>query len=99
MTSSIIDMTVIGGGPVGLFAAGAAGELGAVCQLIESRFDLGGMMLAIYPDKDVYNFPGVQVIKGRDLVSDLIHKATTLGMATRLGGYVEPTLRRAAKIR
>ena len=88
MTSSIIDMTIIGGGPVGLFAAGAAGELGAVCQLIESRFDLGGMMLAIYPDKDVYNFPGVQVIKGRDLVSDLIHKATTLGMATRLGEYV-----------
>jgi len=81
-------MTIIGGGPVGLFAAGAAGELGAVCQVIESRFDLGGMMLAIYPDKDVYNFPGVQVIKGRDLVSDLIHKATTLGMATRLGEYV-----------
>jgi ferredoxin/flavodoxin---NADP+ reductase len=86
--SDIIKMTIIGGGPIGLFAAGAAGELGAVSQIIESRLHLGGIMIATYPEKDVYNFPGVPVIKGRDLISDLIHKATTLGMIARLGEFV-----------
>lgn len=88
MASRIYDISIIGGGPVGLFAAGAAGEMGAVCNIIESRLHLGGIMLSAYPDKDVYNFPGVQVIKGRDLVSDLIQKAKNFGMIVRLGEYV-----------
>ncbi len=88
MNSDIFDITIIGGGPVGLYAAGAASELGAMCYLIESRLHLGGIMQAVYPDKDVYNFPGIQIIKGRDLVTDLAQKAKTYGMKARLGEYV-----------
>ncbi len=88
MASRIFDISIIGGGPIGLFAAGAAGEMGAFCNIIESRLHLGGIMLSAYPDKDVYNFPGVQVIKGRDLISDLIQKAKNFGMIARLGEYV-----------
>ncbi len=88
MASRIFDISIIGGGPIGLFAAGAAGEMGAVCNIIESRLHLGGIMMSAYPDKDVYNFPGIQVIKGRDLIGDLIQKAKSFGMFARLGEYV-----------
>ncbi len=88
MTSKIYDITIIGGGPIGLYAACLAGEMGATCSLIESRFHLGGIMMAAYPDKDVYNFPGIQAIKGRDLIADLREKAMSYGMVAHLGEYV-----------
>jgi thioredoxin reductase (NADPH) len=88
MTSTVFDITIIGGGPVGLFTAAIAGEMGAACNIIESRFHLGGIMMAAYPDKDVYNFPGITSIKGRDLINDLISKAQSDGLVAHLGEYV-----------
>ena len=88
MASEIYDITIIGAGPIGLYAAATAGEMGAACNIIESRLHLGGIMMAAYPDKDVYNFPGIATIKGRDLINDLIHKAMSYGLSVRLGEYV-----------
>jgi thioredoxin reductase (NADPH) len=45
-------------------------------------------MMSVYPDKDVYNFPGIPLIRGRDLINDLVYKAIKHGAATRLGEYV-----------
>jgi thioredoxin reductase (NADPH) len=85
---TVYDITIIGGGPIGLFAAAYAGELGALCNLIESRFHLGGVIMAAYPGKDVYNFPGIANIKGRDLINSLITKSISNGMLSRLGELV-----------
>jgi thioredoxin reductase len=88
LVSKIYDISIIGGGPIGLFAAGIAGEQGALCNIIESRLHLGGIMMAAYPEKDVYNFPGFQVIKGRDLINELASKAKSFGAVTKFGEYV-----------
>lgn len=88
MTSTIYDIIIIGGGPIGLFTAVTAGEMGAACLIIESRLHLGGVMMAAYPDKEVYNFPGIAQIKGRDLIADLTDKAMSFGLVTSLGEYV-----------
>ncbi len=88
MVSKIRDISIIGGGPIGLFAAGIAGEQGALCNIIESRLHLGGIMMAAYPEKDVYNFPGFQVIKGRDLINELAAKARSFGVVAKFGEYV-----------
>jgi thioredoxin reductase (NADPH) len=88
MATTIYDIAVIGGGPIGLFSAATAGELGALCLLLESRLHLGGLMMAAYPRKDVYNFPGIVSIRGSDLVDNLITKAVSNGMISRLGEYV-----------
>jgi ferredoxin/flavodoxin---NADP+ reductase len=88
MALKVFDIMIIGGGPIGLYAAAAVGETGASCILIESRPQLGGTMRAIYPDKNVYNFPGVALVKGRDLIIDLENKISVFGVITRLGEYV-----------
>jgi thioredoxin reductase (NADPH) len=88
MASTVYDITIIGGGPIGLYSAAIAGEMGALCNIFESRFHLGGIMMAAYPDKDVYNFPGITSIKGRDLINDLLSRAKSNGMQARLGEYV-----------
>lgn len=88
MASTIYDITIIGGGPIGLFTAATAGEMGAACVIVESRFHLGGIMMAAYPGKEVYNFPGIAKTKGRDLINDLIARARSNGMVARLGEYV-----------
>ena len=93
MASTIYDITMIGGGPIGVFAAGLAGEMGAMCNVIESRLHLGGVMMAAYPDKEVYNFPGIQLIKGRDLINMLTEKARSFGLTARLGEYVNQILK------
>ncbi|OGC92408.1 MAG: hypothetical protein A2W25_17025 [candidate division Zixibacteria bacterium RBG_16_53_22] len=98
MASTVYDITIIGGGPVGLFTAATAGEMGAACNMIESRFHLGGIMMAVYPDKDVYNFPGITSIKGRDLINNLISKAQSDGMVAHLGEYVHDISMRSKNV-
>jgi thioredoxin reductase len=88
LASKIYDINIIGGGPIGLFAAGVAGEQGALCNIIESRLHLGGIMMAAYPEKNVYNFPGIQAIKGRELINELATKALSLGAVAKFGEYV-----------
>ena len=83
------DFTIIGGGPIGLYAAVLATEAGASCGVIESRFHLGGVMMAAYPDKNVLNFPGIPSIRGRDLISDLITRARNGGADFHIGEYID----------
>jgi thioredoxin reductase (NADPH) len=90
VSSTVFDITIIGGGPIGLYAAAMAGEAGAACNLIESRFHLGGVMMAAYPDKNVYNLPGItNPIKGRDFINDLLARGTANGMVSHIGEYVD----------
>jgi ferredoxin/flavodoxin---NADP+ reductase len=83
------DFAIIGGGPIGLYAAVTAAEAGASCNIIESRFHLGGVMMAAYPEKHVFNFPGIPSIIGRDLINDLINKARNHGVSFHLGEYTD----------
>jgi ferredoxin/flavodoxin---NADP+ reductase len=83
------DFTIIGGGPIGLYAAVIASEAGASCNVVESRFHLGGVMMAAYPEKNVLNFPGIPSIIGRDLINDLIAKARNGGVAFHIGEYID----------
>lgn len=67
----ITDITIIGGGPAGLFAAFYAGMRDASVKIIESLPQLGGQLEALYPDKYVYDVAGFPKITGHDLVDRL----------------------------
>ncbi|NUJ33084.1 NAD(P)/FAD-dependent oxidoreductase, partial [Pseudoalteromonas sp. 2103] len=67
----IYDITIIGGGPVGLFTAFYAGLRQASVKIIESLPELGGQLAAVYPDKYVYDVAGFPKIKAMDLVNQL----------------------------
>lgn len=63
------EMTIIGGGPVGMFAAFYAGMRNAKTQLVESLDDLGGQVNALYPEKTILDVAGYPAIQGRQLVA------------------------------
>ncbi|MFC0422956.1 NAD(P)/FAD-dependent oxidoreductase [Lactiplantibacillus plajomi] len=69
--SSEYDLTIIGGGPVGMFAAFYAGMRNARVQLLESLPTLGGQVQAMYPEKMIHDIAGYSAIKGSDLVKQL----------------------------
>lgn len=69
--SNMYDMTIIGGGPTGLFAAFYGGLRQASVKLIESLPQLGGQLATLYPEKYIYDVAGFPKIKARDLVEQL----------------------------
>lgn len=75
MDDNIFDLTIIGGGPVGLYAAFYAGMREMKTKIIEALPELGGQLTTLYPDKPVYDVPGFPEIKAKDLVSLLIKQA------------------------
>jgi len=75
MSDTLKDITVIGGGPTGLFAAFYAGMRGASCRIVDSLPELGGQLMALYPEKDIYDVGGFPRILAKDLAKNLIKQA------------------------
>jgi thioredoxin reductase (NADPH) len=70
-----VDVTVIGGGPCGLFAAFYAGMRQMSVRIIDSLPDLGGQLTALYPEKYVYDMPGFPKVLAKDLAADMVRQA------------------------
>lgn len=71
----LYDITVIGGGPSGLFALFYAGMRGAKAKVIDVLPELGGQLYALYPEKYIYDMPGYPAIIAQDLVKACIEQA------------------------
>jgi thioredoxin reductase (NADPH) len=69
------DITVIGGGPTGLFAAFYAGVRGMSCRIVDSLPELGGQLTALYPEKHIYDVAGFPKILARELAANLVEQA------------------------
>ena len=65
------DTIIVGGGPVGLFGAYYAGLRDMRVRLIDRRHEFGGQLTAIYPEKWVYDIPGIPAIRGKNLFENL----------------------------
>jgi thioredoxin reductase len=72
----LVDVTIIGGGPVGLFAAFYAGMRGMSVRIIDSLPDLGGQLTALYPEKYVYDMPGFPKVLAKDLAAEMAKQGT-----------------------
>lgn len=71
----IFDVTIIGGGPVGMFTAFYGGLRQAKVKLIEAMPQLGGQLSALYPEKYVYDIAGFPKIRAQELVENLYEQA------------------------
>jgi ferredoxin/flavodoxin---NADP+ reductase len=67
----VYDITIIGGGPTGLFTAFYGGMRKASVKIIESLPQLGGQLSTLYPEKYIYDVAGFPKVKAQDLVSNL----------------------------
>ena len=66
------DIIVIGAGPVGLFTVFEAGLLGLRCTLIDNLDKPGGQCAELYPDKPIYDIPGVPYQTAQEHVDALL---------------------------
>lgn len=75
MKDEIIDLTIIGGGPAGLFASFYAGMREMSVKIIDSLPQLGGQLIELYPDKYIYDVGGFPKILAKDFVANLVNQA------------------------
>src|SRR4030067_21256 len=83
------DLTVIGAGPVGLFAAFYAGMRNLQTLVLEALPRPGGQITALYPEKYIYDVGGFPAILGRDLVSELYKQSSQFGADFRFNERVD----------
>jgi len=69
------DITIIGGGPTGLFAAFYAGMRGASAAIVDALPQLGGQLTALYPEKYIFDVAGFPRVLAKDLVKQLSEQA------------------------
>ena len=67
----IHDVIIIGGGPAGLICAFYCGTSGMKPLIMEALDFLGGQSAALYPEKPVYDVPGIIECTGQELADTL----------------------------
>ena len=66
------DVVIVGAGPVGLFAVHQLGINGLKSEVIDNLDKAGGQCIELYPDKPIYDIPGIPVCTGEELTKNLI---------------------------
>lgn len=74
-THDLVDISIIGGGPTGLFGLFYAGMRGVKAQIIDALPQLGGQLTALYPEKYIFDVAGFQKALAKDLVKALSDQA------------------------
>jgi thioredoxin reductase (NADPH) len=84
----VFDVTIIGGGPAGLYSAFYSGLRKMKTKLIEYQPKLGGK-LHVYPEKMIWDVGGQTPIQGAKLVSQLVEQGLTFDPEVVLNEKVE----------
>jgi thioredoxin reductase len=95
MNADLYDVTIIGGGPAGLYAAYCAGFRMLRTKIVESLDALGGQITALYPEKPLFDVAGFPHIAGRELVDTLVAQAMQYHPTVCMGETVETLIRAA----
>jgi thioredoxin reductase (NADPH) len=75
LQSDMYDITVIGAGPVGLYAAYYAGLRDCRTKILETYPQVGGRLISMYPEKEIFDVAGHTKILARDLIAQLTEQA------------------------
>ncbi len=86
--TALTDLSIIGGGPTGIFAAFQCGMNDMTCRIIDSMPELGGQLTALYPEKYIYDVAGFPQIMAGDLVGQLWEQASQFSPEVVLGEQV-----------
>ncbi|MFP8778076.1 NAD(P)/FAD-dependent oxidoreductase [Hydrogenophaga sp. RWCD_12] len=90
-----VDAVVIGAGPVGLFQVFELGLLDIRAHVIDALPHIGGQPVELYPDKPIYDIPGVPVCTGQGLVDALRQQCAPFSPVFHLGQTVRELERQA----
>ena len=70
--TQLYDITIVGGGPVGLFTAFYAHLRQAKVKIIDSMPQLGGQPAILYPEKAILDIPAFPSLSGQELTDNLL---------------------------
>ena len=84
----VYDLSIVGAGPVGLFASFYAGMRGLDTVLLETRNEVGGALAAIYPEKYIYDMVGFPKILAKDLIHNLYVQSSHFDNEIRFNSQV-----------
>ena len=87
-THDLTDITIIGGGPTGLFAQFYAGMRGASAQIVDALPELGGQLTALYPEKYIFDVAGYPKVLAKDLVRSLAEQASQFHPDTGIPAFL-----------
>lgn len=88
MTDVTRDITIIGGGPTGLFAMFYAGMRGATARIVDALPQLGGQLTALYPEKYIFDVGGYPKVLAKELVRQLVDQAAQFSQPSYLNQEV-----------
>jgi thioredoxin reductase (NADPH) len=83
------DIVIIGAGPVALFTVFEAGLLGLNCILIDNLDKPGGQCAELYPEKPIYDIPGVPMQTGQQHIDTLLEQVKPFDYELHLNQRVE----------
>jgi thioredoxin reductase (NADPH) len=82
------DALIVGAGPVGLYMAFQLGLLEISAHIVDALPYPGGQPETLYPDKPIYDLPGLPCISGRDLTASLRQQIAPMNVPMHLGDEV-----------
>jgi thioredoxin reductase (NADPH) len=83
------DVLIIGAGPIGLFAVFELGLLDMKCHLVDILDKIGGQCAELYPEKPIYDIPGVPMTSAQGLVDSLLAQIKPFNPQFHLNEMVE----------
>ena len=91
------DVLVIGAGPTGLFCVHQLGLIGLKCEVVDNLDKLGGQCIELYPDKPIYDIPGIPECTGEELTNQLIKQIKPFKTNFHLNERVEEVTKKDDK--
>ena len=82
------DALIIGAGPVGIFQAFQLGLLGIHAHIVDVLPHAGGQCAELYPDKPIFDIPGIPMCTGRELTKHLLQQASPFSPTFHPGQHI-----------
>lgn len=86
----MLDIVIIGAGPIGLYASTLASLHNLKGVVLESRDIIGGQLSNLYPQKEIIDLPGFASVSAEDYISELLKQNN--GRENRLDIKVNETV-------
>jgi len=83
------DVVIIGAGPAGLFTVFELGLLDIKAHIIDILPRAGGQCSELYPEKPIYDIPGLPLVTGQGLTDNLMQQIEPFGPTFHFNEMVE----------
>jgi thioredoxin reductase (NADPH) len=89
------DALIVGGGPAGLFAVFELGLVDIKAHVVDILDKPGGQCAELYPEKPIYDIPGLPIVTGQGLTDALLAQIKPFGPTFHWGQRVDALQREA----